>query len=112
MTATTTLSIIVPVYNEPYLVEASLARLESLGDCPLLARVRVIVVDDASRDATPLALDRFRQSLVARPWKETFEWVFLRHERNLGKGAGIRTGLAQADTELVVIHDADLEYFP
>lgn len=112
MTATTTLSVIVPVYNEHYLVEASLARLESLGDCPLLARVRIIVVDDASRDATPFVLDRFRQSLQARPWKGTFEWVFLRHERNLGKGAGIRTALAHADTELVVIHDADLEYFP
>ena len=39
-------------------------------------------------------------------------WRFLRHERNGGKGAAIRTALAQATCELTVIHDADLEYHP
>jgi glycosyltransferase involved in cell wall biosynthesis/phospholipid N-methyltransferase len=112
MTATTTLSVLVPVYNEQYLVGASLARLEKLGDSPLLSRIRIIVVDDGSRDDTQAAIDRFRQSLETRPWPTAFEWVFLRHERNQGKGAGIRTALAHADTDLAVIHDADLEYFP
>ena len=36
----------------------------------------------------------------------------MRHEKNSGKGAAIRTGLTHVDTELVVIHDADLEYHP
>jgi glycosyltransferase involved in cell wall biosynthesis len=112
MSLTTTLSVIVPVYNEQYLVAASLARLEKLSDSPLLDRVRVIVVNDGSRDGTQAVLDRFRLSLESRPWPDRFEWVFLRHERNQGKGAGIRTALAHADTELAVIHDADLEYFP
>jgi glycosyltransferase involved in cell wall biosynthesis/phospholipid N-methyltransferase len=112
MNVTTTLSVLVPVYNEEYLVEASLARLETLGDCPLLSRVKVIVVDDGSTDATPAALERFRRSLAARPWASHFEWEFLRHERNQGKGAGIRTALERVDTQLAVIHDADLEYFP
>jgi len=107
-----TLAVLVPVYNEEYLVEASLARLETLGDCPLLSRVKVIVVDDGSSDETPAAIERFRRSLDARPWKGHFEWVFLRHGRNQGKGAAIRTALEHADTELAVIHDADLEYFP
>jgi glycosyltransferase involved in cell wall biosynthesis len=112
MSETTTLAVLVPVYNEEYLVEASLARLETLGECPLLSRVKVIVVDDASRDETPAAIERFRRSLAARPWPGEFEWVFLRHDRNQGKGGGIRTALEHADTQLVVIHDADLEYFP
>ena len=51
------------------------------------------------------------------PWKlaqpdAKFSWVWLRHESNSGKGAAIRTGLEYVDTELVVIHDADLEYHP
>ncbi|HVB34261.1 MAG TPA: bifunctional glycosyltransferase/class I SAM-dependent methyltransferase [Patescibacteria group bacterium] len=112
MKAVTTLSVLVPVYCEEYLLEASLARLESLGECPMLAKVQVIVVDDGSGDATPAAIDRFRESLAARPWPGSFEWVFLRHERNRGKGAAIRTALGHASGELVVIHDADLEYFP
>ncbi len=40
------------------------------------------------------------------------EWIFLRHASNQGKAAAIHTGLTYADTELTVIHDADLEYHP
>ena len=107
----TSLSVIVPVYNEEYLVEASLARLAVLGDSPLLEMVKVIVVDDASSDGTAAALESFRNSTEAKN-DPKFRWTWLRHEKNRGKGAAIRTGLAQVDTELVVIHDADLEYHP
>ena len=107
----TSLSVIVPVYNEEYLVEASLARLAVLGDSPLLEMVKVIVVDDASSDGTAAALESFRNSTEAKN-DPKFRWTWLRHEKNKGKGAAIRTGLAQVDTELVVIHDADLEYHP
>jgi 2-polyprenyl-3-methyl-5-hydroxy-6-metoxy-1,4-benzoquinol methylase len=41
-----------------------------------------------------------------------FEWIFLEHEKNQGKGASIRTAIPHIDTDLVVIHDADLEYHP
>ncbi len=40
------------------------------------------------------------------------DWIFLRHERNGGKGTAVRTALALADGEYSVIHDADLEYHP
>jgi len=107
----TTLSVIVPVYNEEFLVESSLARLEVLGESPLLERIKVIVVDDASSDGTPEALARFRESRESRN-DPKFSWLFARHDKNGGKGAAIRTGLIDVDTELVVIHDGDLEYHP
>ena len=107
----TTLSVIVPAYNEQFLIEASLARLEVLGESSLLEQVKVIVVDDGSSDGTADAIARFRNSRESCGGSK-FAWIWLRHEKNGGKGAAIRTGLAQVDTELVVIHDADLEYHP
>jgi glycosyltransferase involved in cell wall biosynthesis len=108
----TTLSVIVPVYNEQYLIEASLARLKVLGESSMLELVKIIVVDDASSDGTAAALESFRNSLASQNSDPKMSWVWLRNEKNAGKGAAIRTGLAQVDTELVVIHDGDLEYHP
>ncbi|MBZ5568048.1 MAG: glycosyltransferase [Acidobacteriia bacterium] len=107
----TSLSIFVPVYNEQYLVEASLRRLLILAESPLLSRIQVIVVDDCSRDESAVVLQRFQQNLPADP-SGKLDWHFLRHERNQGKGAAVRTALEHAECELSVIHDADLEYHP
>jgi glycosyltransferase involved in cell wall biosynthesis len=112
MSSSTTLSVIVPVYNEQYLIQESLSRLQVLGESPLLSRVKVIVVDDHSTDQTPMTLQRFQESCEKHFAREKSAWLFLRHDRNQGKGASIRTGLQHADTELVVTHDADLEYHP
>ena len=107
----TSLSVIVPAYNEQFLIETSLARLEVLAESPLLRNIKVIVVDDGSSDArpTPLRVSAKRRESRSAP---KFSWLFVRHEKNSGKGAAIRTGLSHVDTELVVIHDADLEYHP
>ncbi len=111
MDSQVSLAILVPVYNEQYLVETSLKRLGVLAGSPLLGRVRVIVVNDASTDGTAGVLGRFRDSgeYLNLPH---FEWIFLEHGKNQGKGAAIRTALPHVDTDLVVIHDADLEYHP
>jgi glycosyltransferase involved in cell wall biosynthesis len=105
------LAILVPVYNEQYLVEASLERLELLADSEWLDRVRVIVVNDASTDQTAEALKGIQEK-IQQTGATRLEWIFHEHEKNQGKGAAIRTGLQFADTDLVVIHDADLEYHP
>ncbi len=107
----TSLSVFVPVYNEQYLVEASLRRLLVLAESPLLTRIQIIVVDDCSRDETPGVLQRFQKNLPADP-SGKMEWQFLRHERNQGKGAALRTAIEHASCELSAAHDADLEYHP
>ena len=70
------LAILVPVYNEQYLVETSLKRLGVLADCPVLSRVQVIVVNDASKDQSAAALKRFQESLGDRNWRNSngFSW--------------------------------------
>jgi glycosyltransferase involved in cell wall biosynthesis len=111
MTSKLSLSVLVPVYNEEYLLEASLKRLEVLAESPWLERVRIIVVNDASTDRTGPAIAHFRE-WSARNGLSRFQWVFLEHGENRGKGAAIRTAMAHVDTDLAVIHDADLEYHP
>jgi glycosyltransferase involved in cell wall biosynthesis len=108
----TSLSILVPAYNEQYLIEASLQRLWVLDQSPRLDHIKVVVVNDCSTDSTEASLERFRKNLETSQDFKKFTWVWLEHDRNQGKGAAIRTALQHVDTELVVIHDADLEYHP
>ncbi len=84
-----TLSILVPVFNEQYLVQASLQRLEVLAESEYLERVRVIVVNDASTDQTSAVLRGFRERF-GEPGQTRLEWLFQEHDKNQGKGAAIR----------------------
>lgn len=95
------ISVVVPVYNE----EETVAQvLEALAQVPL--ELEVIVVDDASTDHTWDILQALRQ-------QEPFNtYRYIRHERNQGKGVGLRTGFALVSGELVTIQDADMEYDP
>jgi glycosyltransferase involved in cell wall biosynthesis len=111
MKSSTTLSVLVPVYNEEHLVAASLERLICLGESPFLDRVQIVVVDDGSSDHSRETIGQFKESLGVAP-PEKLEWLFIRHEKNKGKAAAIHTALSAATEELCVIHDADLEYHP
>lgn len=94
-------SIIVPVYNE----EATVARvLTTLAQVPL--DMEVIVVDDASTDRTWSILQELRQQAPFDSYR------YIRHQQNLGKGAGLRTGFGLVSGDLVTIQDADMEYDP
>jgi glycosyltransferase involved in cell wall biosynthesis len=94
------LSIVIPAFNEAATIDKVLDRLsESVGHFH-----EIIVVDDASTDHTAAQAEK-RASLDPRI-------RLLRHSRNSGKTAALRTGFAVVTGDVVVIQDADLEYDP
>lgn len=97
------LSVLVPVYNERHVVEASLRRVLAL-EHDTISSLEVIVVDDCSTDGT--------REILQRVADDDERIVLLRHERNQGKGAAIRTAISHSTGDIIIIHDADLEYNP
>ncbi len=97
------LSVLVPVYNEEATVEALLERVLA-AEAPV--EKEIIVVDDGSTDGTGERLKGFLSTHGSAPVR------LIRHQRNRGKGAAVRTALAAATGELAVVQDADLEYDP
>ena len=103
-----TLSIIIPVYNERKTV---MDLLQQVARQPVKLHKELIIVDDCSTDGTREFL---RQADLENALRNngTNSVKLVMHEKNQGKGAGVRTGLAQATGEIVLIQDADLEYDP
>jgi glycosyltransferase involved in cell wall biosynthesis len=93
------LSVLIPCYNEAATVRTMLDEVAKV-DLPM----ELIAVDDCSKDDTYAVL---QQEASLRP-----NLRVVRHERNQGKGAAIRTALTHATGEFVVIQDADMEYDP
>ena len=94
-----TISLVVPVYNEERTIEEALRRL---FDVPLPGwRKEIIVVNDGSRDRTKEKIKAFGENIA-----------YLENAKNLGKGCAIRMGVEKAVGELILVHDADLEYDP
>ncbi|MDQ3644487.1 MAG: bifunctional glycosyltransferase/class I SAM-dependent methyltransferase [Actinomycetota bacterium] len=95
------LSILMPVYNERATLEAAVEQV-LLTEYPV-DELELIVVDDGSTDGTS-------ELIAAREWPAGVR--LLSHERNRGKGAALRTGVAVASMPYTAVMDADLEYDP
>lgn len=92
------ISVVVPVFNEESTIEILIRRIRAVPDLS----IELVVVDDGSTDRTPQVLEKVRDRID----------VLLRHDRNRGKGAALRTGFSHVTGDITVIQDADLEYDP
>jgi len=92
-------TIIIPVYNEKNTINKLLGKVEEASFAGL--EKEIILVDDFSNDGTREILKELNG-----------KYKVLFHEKNMGKGAAIKTAVKYATGDFVVIQDADLEYLP
>lgn len=96
------LSVVIPCYNEEKTLAAVVAKVLAADTAGL--ELEVLIVDDRSSD---------RSAAIAQNLSQTDARLrVLLHDKNMGKGAALRTGFAAASGDLVVVQDADAEYDP
>lgn len=100
-----TLSIIIPAYNEGKTIHLILDRIKQVE---LIGNINkeVILINDCSTDDTEEIIRNYITKTPALPIK------YYKHEKNLGKGAALHTGISKATGEYLIIQDADMEYDP
>ena len=99
MNKSISLGIIVPFYNEEKFLEESVSRLLKLEIVD-----QIVMVDDCSTDNSYLKAEKI--------FKDNNKILLTKTKSNKGKGAAVKKGLSLISTSHVIIHDADLEYFP
>lgn len=92
-----TVSIVIPIFNEKLTIREIYARVQTVD-----LDKEIILVDDGSTDGTAEILKELADETTR---------VFS-HDRNMGKGAALRTGFRHANGNIIIIQDADLEYSP
>ena len=96
------LSIVIPVYNERNTI---LRILKSIKDVTLpeeITNKEILIIDDFSTDGTRTVLQKLNDK----------EIMVFYHEKNIGKGAALKTGFKQVSGDIIIIQDADMEYNP
>ena len=93
------LSVVIPVFNEVNTIDEILSQVRAVAQSK-----QIIVVDDGSTDGTTQRLKQIDAT--------TDDVTIIFHDRNIGKGAALRTGFQAVTGDIVIIQDADLEYNP
>ncbi|MBD3391372.1 MAG: glycosyltransferase [Chitinivibrionales bacterium] len=95
------LSVVIPLYNEAATV---VQVLDAVREAPLPAGLvqEIVVVDDGSTDGSADVVSAYGHEDV----------ILVKHRKNRGKGAAIRSALGSVSGDIVIIQDADLEYDP
>lgn len=96
------LSILIPVYNEEKTLEKIVEKVQNL-DLGKISK-EILIINDASKDNTIEVIKTLR--------KKYSNIQSFTHEKNRGKGAAVKTGLAHFTGDFVVVQDGDLEYDP
>ena len=96
------ISIIIPCFNEENTIEKIVNKVleETLNFSYL--NFEIIVIDDASTDATQKILEKY----------ENKKFKFLINKKNFGKGYSLKRGINEANGDIILFQDADLEYDP
>ncbi len=94
------LSIIIPCFNEDKTIETIFNKVSEFNTL----EKEIIIVDDFSSDGTSIIIKDLQE--------KNPELKFIRHDKNLGKGGAIKSGLKLCTGDLIIIQDADLEYDP
>ena len=93
------ITVLIPIFDEVNTLKLILRKIEDASFCGL--EKEIILIDDFSTDGTREILNELEK-----------KYKVFYHDKNMGKGAALRTGFEHVTGDIVVIQDADLEYDP
>lgn len=97
------ITILIPIFNEVNTLRLILQKIDEVSFCDL--EKEIILIDDYSTDGTRDILKELEQTSADK-------YKIYYHDKNMGKGASLRTGFGHVTGDIVIIQDADLEYNP